>query len=1554
MRKTSRLGREARSGGSVRLFSLTVLILLAWMGRKADPDTTALGANPVQFDLPGNFLPPFDQLNNIPPSGLDLDGNGTPDLRPPCSCRNNPPVQNGTNPNSALFDDQLIVATGISGQSWKLVGVQGLFHPVSGQALVPNTSIPEVGNTGIYVLPVAHRDANGYFAQVQSNAYPGQTFGPVVNTCYYPDPVIENYELEYCTNMPDVTFIGSATSDFDNNNQLLAPGTENWTILRLDDNTTFQGPTFRPATFGPGRYRISYTFDAGPNAHFNANKTGCATTVRQEVEVRGPASFGCNTQLNVTLNPNSCVATIVPEMVLANDLLSTENFSVEVFGPGGISLGDQVSADYVGETLFAQVTDDCFNESCSTQINLLDVHKPNLQLPPDQFIACYEEADSLQTGQATATDCSPVVLSYVDQLIDKNCADPAYELRRIWTATDAFGNTDTKTQIIYIRRFDESDLRFPRDTLVTCADYTADSTLPDPAVGKGGLPSFVTVPECELSYSFQDDTVDFCAGNVLIQRTWFVFNNCTNEVYFEDGLGNDNIQILQIRDETPPVLLADTLVLSANLRPQDNGLADCSSTGFIPPPFWEDACSGQAEITILTPLGELDYANGTNGNAGGNIPFPGLPLGVHTLTYRALDPCNNFTEITGIVEVVDTESPLMICDNFITVTLDNTGSGFILPEFIDEGSRDNCCDGPLQIKLTDEPDSLFRDVIDLQCIADTLEVVLRMYDCAGNFNECVADARIRDIIGPTLTNAPPNAQVSCLTDPQPYLQAGFQSPTITDNCEAIVDFSVSQNLDSCGIGTVVRTWQAVDNAGNGPVQHTQTVTFEADFDYQWSVPEDQILICSGLAEGEILAQGQGCEQLGIDLIIDTLFNTPDTDSACYYVIRNHFLTNGCEYDGSSQPLLLPRQNEPLATGYELRSDGQFIYRVTANGDELLGPSTGYYQYTQLVRVYDNEVPVISGGSTKPICAFPNPPNSGPCTGLLSYNFTVADDCVDELTVVHDWLDDDLQWTADPFGTLVQTGPVNFNLSGNYPLGNHSIRIRVNDPCGNLAEQILPVEVRDCTPPQLNCATDTAFVILDGDNGLIISPQDLLNGAIDNCSSVSLFFDAGQQVVSQTYFCDDAGMYSLSVWGVDASGNQSSCTATFSVVEGGGCAAFFDLAGRVRKADVLDPVSNVVMSLSGDWTEATATGADGSFSFPDIPGGSALTLTATKDDHPANGVTTLDILRIRRHILNVELLESPYQKLASDVNASKTISTLDLVFIQRVILGLDPGFPGVDSWEFIPQDFQFTDDDNPFLDDMPAALAIPPLLQDVGDADFWALKMGDVNGSAAPGPDLVARKALPEWPIDLPDAQLQPGERLDVRLQPEGDELQGYQFGLWVDPFLLELEAIYPSDPLLAVGRQRDDCVPISWYRSGEQEAPELLLRVRARRAVRLSEAIRLRDACLPAEVYDASLQVFAPRLNWRASDPAAWEVLPFAPNPASGQSQLWFYQGAAGPVSFTCWSLDGQPVRQQVASFSAGWHAIQLSAQELPGPGLYVYQLRSEAGTYSGKLVVSP
>lgn len=122
--------------------------------------------------------------------------------------------------------------------------------------------------------------------------------------------------------------------------------------------------------------------------------------------------------------------------------------------------------------------------------------------------------------------------------------------------------------------------------------------------------------------------------------------------------------------------------------------------------------------------------------------------------------------------------------------------------------------------------------------------------------------------------------------------------------------------------------------------------------------------------------------------------------------------------------------------------------------------------------------------------------------------------------------------------------------------------------------------------------------------------------------------------------------------------------------------------------------------------------------------------AVKNQHPLNGVTTVDLAIINRYILGLDTL-SPYQIIAADANQDGKVTSFDIVTLRKLLLGVTDTLPNNKSWRFLPRDYVFPDKTNPFP--FPESIPILPETDPpVNRFAFTGVKIGDVNYSADPG------------------------------------------------------------------------------------------------------------------------------------------------------------------------------------------------------------------------------
>ncbi|MHC1769305.1 MAG: cohesin domain-containing protein [Verrucomicrobiia bacterium] len=234
------------------------------------------------------------------------------------------------------------------------------------------------------------------------------------------------------------------------------------------------------------------------------------------------------------------------------------------------------------------------------------------------------------------------------------------------------------------------------------------------------------------------------------------------------------------------------------------------------------------------------------------------------------------------------------------------------------------------------------------------------------------------------------------------------------------------------------------------------------------------------------------------------------------------------------------------------------------------------------------------------------------------------------------------------------------------------------------------------------------------------------------------------------------------------------------------------------------VPDVILTLNGDSSGNASSASDGSYLFAVSPGGDyTVTPSRTETTTPSTGVNTRDITLLRRHILAIEGLDSPYKLLAADVDGLGSVNTRDITLVRRLILGITNNLP-VGLWTLVPSDYVFPDPTQPSAFDFPTNCSYPNIQANVAAEDYTAIKNGDVDGgwagSAAVPLGLAAnqrRTTLAEHQdaphtvvVTVGQQVLQPGELTTVPISVSGfQKVSGLQFTLGWDPGLLDLVAV---------------------------------------------------------------------------------------------------------------------------------------------------------------------
>ena len=894
----------------------------------------------------------------------------------------------------------------------------------------------------------------------------------------------------------------------------------------------------------------------------------------------------------------------------------------------------------------------------------------------------------------------------------------------------------------------------------------------------------------------------------------------------------------------------------------------------------------------------------------------------------------------------DTILPVAVCHSELAISLNNLGMALVPAFYFDNGSYDNC--GPIWFKVkrmtrpvgydcvsADNPNYMFHDSLKLCCgdVGDTIVAILRVYEqdpgpgpvsddtLSGHFNDCMVNVMAIDKIAPVIT-CPPDTTIDCGFIYSDLSTLGM--PDIDENCDSIrIEIKIDSQLNMCGTGMLLRKFIVTDGSG---LQDScvQIITVENNHPFDgndpmqliWP-PDTTVFDCMAVVDTAIsgypIIIEDECDLVGVSYE-DEVYNFAK-NGACYKVIRKWIVIDWCQH--------VPGIRNPYTA------------------------DNGYWTHEQFIKVMDTLAPIVTGPVDTAVLNFS--PDCGP--RFVNLPVAESDDCGNIDPIVFS-IEIDFQNN----GTIDTVFDGN-DASGLYPNGTHKINFLAKDRCGNIGVLSILLTVTDGKLPTPISRNGIIVVLTQMANNNImatLTAHQLNVRSFDNCTPEdSLLFSFSRDVndTLRVFDCDSVGIRSLEFWVTDLEGNQD-FAITFVNVEDTDTLCPSNITTTVVTGNISTSgnsgVEYVDMHLNNAGTDMiTSTNKNGDYEFKDVIMGNTYQLTPIKRDQPGLGITTKDLLIIKKHLLGIKKIESTNGLIAADVDKSNSISTRDIVLLRKMILNKIDAFPHEMSWRFVLSGYKFSDPGQPLSTRFPESYMMHNI-RDIMKVSFEAIKIGDVDNSSELN-NIQSRNELSELPISWVESKSGSNQSDWLLMINEDIDMEGLELELSLPDNIVsvQIESLnLPgfSDKNYAFHKKNNKLL-ISWTEIDGVSLfkGQYLFKLKSNLVTPMPFGLNLNMNSLNGLAYmsDGSDHVLINEalLEDKGTFSNGIELYQNAPNPFSNATNIQFYLPFAGDVKLVIRDAIGKKFYSDQRAFVPGSHQWTIDEFAHWPDGIYFYSI---------------
>lgn len=931
----------------------------------------------------------------------------------------------------------------------------------------------------------------------------------------------------------------------------------------------------------------------------------------------------------------------------------------------------------------------------------------------------------------------------------------------------------------------------------------------------------------------------------------------------------------------------------------------------------------------------------------------------------------------------DYVAPVAVCDAHTIVALSNTGTAKLYATDIDDGSYDNCQLVSYQARRMTQgwcpygvnDGTQFGPYVEFCCedVGQTIWVVLRVTDAHGNYNECMAEVTVQDNTYPHL-QCPPNITVSCsfwfgpdalnnpnnrtfgtiavngaprlpiiINDPgntwfpQPY-NWGIDGTAGGGVCGGgnywVTIPEVIDYRNSCGVGIIKRKFYI--EAGNWSDWCYQTITVKdytnSYYDINW--PDDYTANACLYGPEDVDPEdlqppydkptingyngyGNSCSLIG-HAHEDLVFTF--SDGACKKILREWTVIDWCKY----QP------NNPW--------------------------SPGIWKHTQVIKLMNPNAPTFINGC-QDVVVDGYEPN---CSGRFFQQPQIEDDCTPTEHLKWDYKID--LWNDGSYDISYE-GTGQPTVDRVIPNGWHKILWNVSDACGNYRTCSYKVHVVDKKAPSPVCYYGLSTVVMPLGGMVTIWAKDFNVSSTDNCTpayKLKFSFSENPWETSRTFTCDDLGTVPIQIWAHDEYGNKDYCTTFIKINDNAdACEGMNVVSGLVNTfTNVAVPQVSAAMykimpdqSLDQDESES-ASDATGHFTLGFGTTQYDRMVKLSREGKKLEGISTLDLITLQRHLNGDEPITEPYKLYAADLDGNGRVGANDLLLLKKALLGgfKIPGYPGNLSWIF------FGDPCSPdapldlFTGECHNGVEIDHTGTFPTVASFKALKMGDVNADMVNMAWMLTPRTTTALQVAVRENPLtHTYEFISTR------DASIYGFQCSVNSTGLELTAGALSVDESNLAKDKDGYTNISWGQTSPVtvKAGDVLFAVE-----NLPSGMPLESLLVEDE------ESLFPEIYTKGLDNELIELVPYkesfdvnsfesriSPNPFTDVTTLKVIIPAGEEFTVTIHDMKGQELFNRNYVSYTNEAEVVIGTDIVSIPGVYYYRVKSNMGELSGKFV---